>query len=264
MYFLFTKLRVIYTLIIFILCLVVISIFDFIDLSPTSSILLFITYLIELYLTTFIFNLLAGKKHNKIIQILQNECDPIKYLNTYYPLTQKKVSKNLKTFLLLNLSAGYISVGDYAQAKNVLSSIDLKKSKPMNNIMFHLHLTSLNINEGNIAQAGKALDYVSNLISTTKIPQTQIDLLNKTRNLYAARIRIENGYFADVEQILLGLVASADCMYQKVSVKYTLANLYIKQNRTDEAIKEMRFVAENGNTLAIAQKARAFLQTVNN
>lgn len=264
MYFLFTKLRVIYTLIIFILCLVVISIFDFIDLSPTSSILLFITYLIELYLTTFIFNLLASKKHNKIIQILQDECDPVKYLNTYYPLTQKRVGKKLKSLLLLNLASGYISVGDYAQAKNVLASIDLKNSKPMNNIMFHLHLTSLNINEGNIAQAGKALDYVSNLISTTKIPQTQIDLLNKTRNLYAARIRIENGYFDEVEQTLLGIIATSESMNETVSARYALAKLYIKQNRTDEAIKEMRFVAENGNTLAIAQKARAFLQTVNN
>ena len=264
MCFLFTKLRVIYSLTIFVLCLAIISIPDFIDLSPTSSILLFITYLIEIYLVTFIFNFLASKKHNKIIQILQDECDPVKYLNVYYPLTQKRVGKKLKSLLLLNLASGYISVGDYAQAKNVLASIDLKNSKPMNNIMFHLHLTSLNINEGNIAQAGKALDYVSNLISTTKIPQTQIDLLNKTRNLYTARIRIENGYFEDVEQILLGLVASADCMYQKISVKYTLANFYIKQNRLNEAIREMTFVAENGNTLFIAQKAREFLQTVNN
>ncbi len=259
MYFLFTKLRVIYTLIIFVLCLVVISIFDFIDINPTASILLFITYLIELYLTTFIFNLLAGKKHNKIIQILQNECDPIKYLNIYYPLTQKKVSKNLKTFLLLNLSAGYISVGDYAQAKNVLSSIDLKKSKPMNNIMFHLHLTSLNINEGNIEQAEKAIDYASNLISTTKISSAQIETLNRIRNLYVARIKTENGYFDGVEQTLLGLIATSESMNETVSAKYALAKLYIKQNRTDEAIKEMSFVAENGNTLFIAQKAREFL-----
>ena len=264
MYFLFTKLRVIYSLTIFVLCLAIISIPDFIDLSPTAYFVLIITYLMEIFLISFIFNVLASKKHNKIVQLLNTECDPVKYLNAYYPLTQKNVGKKIKNFVLLNLSAGYISVGDFTQAKNVLASIDLKKANPMNNIMFHLHLTSLNINEGNIAQAGKALDYVSNLISTTKIPQTQIDLLNKTRNLYTARIRIENGYFDEVEQTLLGIIATSESMNETVSARYALAKLYIKQNRTDEAIKEMRFVAENGNTLAIAQKARAFLQTVNN
>ena len=63
---------------------------------------------------------------------------------------------------------------------------------------------------------------------------------------------------------LLGIIATSESMNETVSARYALAKLYIKQNRTDEAIKEMRFVAENGNTLAIAQKARAFLQTVNN
>ena len=205
--------------------------------------------------------MLIAQKHNKIIQILQDECNPVKYLNVYYPLTQKRVGKNLKSLLLLNLASGYIAVGDFAQAKNVLASIDLKKSNPMSNIMFNLHFTALNINEGNIEQARRTLDYVSNLISTTKIPQTQIHSINEARNIYAARIRIENGYFDEVEQTLLGMIANADCMNQKVCAKYTLAILYIKQNRIDEAVKEMHFVAENGNTLFIAQKAREILAT---
>lgn len=51
-------------------------------------------------------------------------------------------------------------------------------------------------------------------------------------------------------------------MYQKVSAKNILANLYIKQNMRDKAIEAMKYVAENGNTLAMAQNARQYLKSI--
>ncbi len=262
MIYLFKNIRIGYSFSICLLSIIYVILSGTLNVNLTVLFTLLITYLLEMFLVAFIFSVIAIKKHDKIISVLNTECDPIKYLNMYYPLTKSYTNKRTKQLVLLNLASGYIAVGDYQQARNVLASIDLTKCKPAEKIVFHSHITIINIYEGNFAEAEKALDYVTMLIGTSKIPSIHIEILNKARNLYAASIKIENGYFDEVEQTLLGIIATSENLYQKLSAKYTLAKLYIKQNRLNEAINEMTFVAENGNTLAIAQKAREFLSTL--
>ena len=265
MYMLFKNLRIGYNVINLIL-LAVFIVTDFwliftADNSGLISLLLILAVWIAFILNQIIFNRLASEKYNKIVSILNAECDPIKYLNVYFPLTQKNIGYKLRPVVLLNLTAGYLAAGDFGQARKVLSGIDTNQCNASHRIFYHCHWASMFIGEGNFAEAEKALNFVSQLVASTKLKPAQLEMINNIRNLYAVRLNIEKGCFEGAEQIVTEIYNSDYALYYKVSAQYTLAQLYIKQNRTDKAVEAMKYVAEKGNTLNIAQKARDYLKT---
>ena len=268
MFYLFKNLKIAYYAISWSILAVFLIIEFWLIFATNTNYFVFLLFIIISWIVTFlnqiVFNIFAAKKYNQIVSILNDECDPIKYLNTYYPLAQQNINAKFKPLVLLNLASGYISVGDYAQAKNVLVSIDLSQAKPFERIFFHCHWTSIFLNEHNFAEAEKALNFISQLVNSSKLKPEQIADVNRIRNLYAARINIEKGCFDGAEQTLNELLRTAEFNYSRISTKYTLAKLYIRQNRIDKAVEAMKYVAENGNTLNIAQKARYYLKSSDN
>lgn len=223
---------------------------------------LLLSVLIITFSVSFALNILASKKHNDVIMILQQECDPIKYLNEYYSLTQRPVSNEIKPMIVLNLVAGYIACGDYAQAKSSLLSIDITKVKPEEKRLYYCHWAKLSICEENFEEAEKNLNIAIQFAETEKINPKHLIAFETSKSICKATINIEKGNFDGVEKTLEDIFNKSVLMYHKVSVKYALGKLYIKQNIKDKSVEAMKYVAENGNTLDVAQSARRYLKSI--
>lgn len=228
--------------------------------DPATTILLMTLYIYSIVLTTCIFRTIATKKHNKILLKLNENCDPYDFLNNYIGFAGMRTNTNLKALILLNLTAGYINTGDFAQAKVVMADAwKLTGKNPIILTTSHLMQVSISCYENDIITAQQELAAAKAIIDTAYINKpAKIQILN-TYNINAARINIYNNCFENTEQLLLQSLNNAQYACTRVCINNCLYELYKKQNRTEEAHQALTYVAEHGNKLAVAEEARQLL-----
>ncbi len=257
MVYLFKKLKIAYIVTISVILILFIINYSYILIQNQLNyqFIIFI-YILAAWISMFVFSLVANIKHNQLCMILNKDCDPVKFINAYFPLTQKYAPYKVKALTLLNLTSGYINSGDFIQAKNVLNSIDVQRINFAETVQYYNLWTVIFIDEGRIKDAENSLNYTSQYIRNKKLNKRLSHFLLEQYNTNAARINIANNHFIGAEETLNNLFNSAECQLNKVRLKYYLAMLYNKQNRNNEAVSALQYVAENGGTLYIALKAR--------
>lgn len=196
-------------------------------------------------------------KHNKLTALLNNDCDAVKFINEYYPLLQRSNGKKAKAMVITNLAAGYVGAGDINNAKNALQSLNVADiSDSLNRASYYSVWTSVFEHENDTQNAKQTLSIMKHIIDNEiKKPAVQERCLH-IYNCHTADINLQCGCYDGIEEILRDEYPKMLYMIEKVNIQYTLGQLYLKTGRIDDAKYSLRFVAENGSTLAIAKDAR--------
>lgn len=261
MVYLFKKLKVIYLICHSFVSIALISVTIYFVSSentfnnPLPVILLLLAMIIEV----FGFEFIANSKHTKLCAILNNDCEPLQFLYEYFPLIDRAKSNLTKYFLMINLASGYINIGDFEQAQSVLGDINVNDLNKPYRIHYHNVWTTLFINQGKISDAEYSLNFTKELLAKHKINKAYLMQHQNSVKLLEAELNILKNNLNGVENTLLEYFYTSKLPLHKVNAKYALAQLYIKQNNTEKAVDAMKYTAENGNTLYIAQQARDFL-----
>lgn len=208
------------------------------------------------FLIVHVLNLAATKNFNCIMDILQEECDPYKYIEHIIPLTQQKLQNNTKVTILLCLASGYIDSGDTNQAKAVLSDITKIGTSNMINLANICNIwTVLYLSENDTKNAQLALADLWRYINLIKSDKAKC-LLTKTYNRQAAKINMFSNKIDGIEEIYKSQLESSETLIEKNILYFECALLYIKQNRIDEAKQALQFVIANGNKLYLVKQAK--------
>lgn len=232
------------------------SYFIFCDMNTEFYVSLLIFWIIY-FVLLFAFGIAATYKHNKLTELLNNDCDAVKFINEYYPLLQRSKNKRARALVIVNLAAGYVGAGDINNAKNALQSLNVADiSDSLNRASYYSVWTSVFEHENDTQNAKQTLSIMKHIIDNEiKKPAVQERCLH-IYNCHTADINLQCGCYDGIEEILRDEYPKMLYMIEKVNIQYTLGQLYLKTGRIDDAKYSLRFVAENGSTLAIAKDAR--------
>lgn len=232
------------------------SYFIFCDMNTEFYVSLLIFWIIY-FVLLFAFGIAATYKHNKLTELLNNDCDAVKFINEYYPLLQRSKNKRARALVIVNLAAGYADAGDTNNAKNALCSLDVADiSVSLTRALYYSVWTSVFEKENDIQNAKQTLSIMKNIIDN-EIKKTALqERCLHIYNCHTANINLQSGCYDRIEEILRDEYSNAPHMIEKVSIHYMLGELYLKTGRIDDAKYSLRFVVENGATLAIAKEAR--------
>ncbi|MEE1219816.1 MAG: hypothetical protein U0L20_07830, partial [Ruminococcus sp.] len=206
-----------------------------------------------------ILHFLAVKKHNRLLKMLIVDCNPVGFLNAYYPLLSRSRSK-VSDLLLLNLSKGYIFAGDFVSAENALKSINLQRNKAYPFLCgYYSDMISICVNTGRLKEAQAHLNAYKQFVDGMMIKPERKNIALFTYNFYTCLINIENGYYEGAEEFILSSLTDDLPLPTKLSYKKALGKLYMNTGRTDEAIQMFDFVVSNGNTMYLVKEAQEYL-----
>lgn len=191
--------------------------------------------------------------------ILDEECDPVKYLSRIQKHKAKlKRNKKLQALLSINEAVGYILLGDYHTAKGILESIDKSYLSDKNGTLFVY-----------------TIDYIvccfelGELEEALHLMETQLLVLapiNKGHKMSVQILIGERDYFlGKYEESYRHLINLLDVELnrrQQVSILYRLALIDMIRGNHELANKRFQKIAQYGNKLWIADKAREYLNTL--
>ena len=246
------------TLIIALICLFVCNILlsRFSGLSRSSC--YFISIL--LYTTILFYNIVL---QYKIQKILNEECDPYKYLVELKKFENYKRSKMHENYYALNYSAGLINQGKHGDAHEILKDINPStlinrhKSAYYNNLMIiFLHSKQLDKakelwNQLYIANASKKAR------DTVEYNLLVFDLMYFNPSDENRRLFIEK------TKQMLSLNAKKLPMITKVAMQYSMGVAHFELGKIEQAKECFTYAIKNGNKLYIVELARQYLERIN-
>ncbi|MCH5297320.1 MAG: hypothetical protein J1E85_06605 [Ruminococcus sp.] len=265
MFYLFKDLKIKYITIAIILLITLLTLtsYSFVNSTVIITSLSPMCYPCAILLITIVLNRITLKRLNRITEIMNEECDPYKYIEQILPLTQQKLNNNTKVLILIYLACGYINAGDIKQAKMVLA--DIAKIGTYNKILLanisNLWIT-LYIKENDLKNAQLALADLWNFLSLQKSNKINYQF-TRIYNRQAAVFNMQSNKLEGVEEVFNTQLKSIESSIEKNSLYYNLALLYIKQNRIEEAMQALQFVIANGNKLHLVTLAKEKLAQLN-
>lgn len=215
--------------------------------------------LVWIFVMAIVFSVVAQKKYNKIVSLMNDECRCNDYVEQTNAILSRCKNKKNRNLLLINLSAGYLNLGNTEFARQVFGCLEpfadtprgaYEKAVYLNNLfLYHLLLKD-------IENAGLVLAEFKKTIDGGKIPKLHQDRLF---DCYADRVmdlRMEQGDFDGAEAYFALAIEKKRCRMATVSAKYNLAKCYLHAGKTEQAKQAFLFVAENGGDSLDAAAAK--------
>lgn len=260
-----------------------------IDIPYILSVTLAIIFSIPLI--SFFKNFYIFKLTHNIGDILNYQCDPKKYIEKNSELLENRILKNRVEyyFLLLNIAVGYFSLGNNEKAILTAHKIPEKKIKEnfYFNVAYNYNLGIFYSSKENW-QMGKIFlenlkDIYTNLKNSPKNKNGNFILSytdNNKKYEYVPEIKLkeieimieeievllgkENNKFQEAIEFYEKKFKMQSTTYGRCFSKYYLAFAYEELNDFDKMKESLKFIAENGNTLHIAEIARDILKNYSN
>lgn len=260
-----------------------------IDIPYILSMILAIIFSIPLI--SFFKNFYIFKLTHNIGDILNYQCDPKKYIEKNSELLENRILRNRIEyyFLLLNIAVGYFSLGNNEKAIFTAHKIPEKKIKEnfYFNVAYNYNLGIFYSSKENW-QMGKIFlenlkDIYTNLKNSPKNKNGNFILSytdNNKKYEYVPEIKLkeieimieeieillgkENNRFQEAIEFYEKKFKIQNTTYGRCFSKYYLAFAYEELNDFDKMKKSLKFVAENGNALHIAEIARDILKNYSN
>jgi len=220
-----------------------------------------------LILTLAVCERIARKKLLKIDQLLTNECDVDTYVAIYEALSQRRVNQTAKTYALLNLAAGYLFSGKKTEALHALSRI---QSFPKNanrvtyEFSYHNFYFSYHLQTNDLPAATEALAQLENLLQNQKWKKSD---QNHFWTVYLEKqclLQMAKGNYEGCEQVFDLAYKRGESTLYKVVAKYTLAKIYLHDNRNAEAKEALTYVLTHGGSSRYTKSAREQLEAIGN
>lgn len=204
-----------------------------------------------------VYMLVGNSRHKKRYKILQENCDPekfLKYTNAQYKITgSQKVSG---TILNLEIAMGLNKLGEFSQSIKHLEKLktegNIQKNKIFNGMFIFIYIDNL-YKLGEIEKA--KFRYETEVVTC----DWTLKKLQKTwQHLQAQHLYYEKDYVKSRE-LLENLLQISKKSITKFEFLYELAKIDEKENHLDEAVNKYNHIAKNGNKLWIAAQAKQIL-----
>lgn len=260
-----------------------------IDIPYILSVILAIIFSIPLI--SFFKNFYIFKLTHNIGDILNYQCDPKKYIEKNSELLENRILKNRVEyyFLLLNIAVGYFSLGNNEKAILTAHKIPEKKIKEnfYFNVAYNYNLGIFYSSKENWQMGkiflGNLKDIYTTLKNSPKNKNGNFILSysdNNKKYEYVPEIKLkeieimieeievllgkENNKFQEAIEFYEKKFKMQSTTYGRCFSKYYLAFAYEELNDFDKMKESLKFIAENGNTLHIAEIARDILKNYSN
>lgn len=219
-------------------------------------------------ITTAIAMKIANDKHNKMLDVLLENCDPDEFIKIYEPLTikYKKLDK-AKKVVLSNYALGLSSSGDNKNAIKTMQKIletPAVKKENLNYAIFYCNLCNFYLNDNieDIDNAKIALEKSKEFLLQCKKSKLYEIGLSRITTLKQKIMLLEGDLELPLKFYLNSLDTSKTKLI-KVDTHYQIAKIYKQMDNTEQEILHLKYVAVNGNSLTIACKARVRLKEIN-
>ena len=225
-----------------------------------------ICYFGYIYIVSTALNIIAVKKIGLTVDTLNN-CKAKDFTDIYESF-QKQIVKNPKRFnrlgkvlVLVNLSTGYLTQGDYQSAKVILEKIPRPKDKENSvKAVYANNWCDYYLGVNDLEQAQKCFENFHQLLENKAILKSEfIDAYE----IIKVEISIARGDYEDVEATLKMLLKNAKNLLREVSCHFKLSQVYIYENRFDEARDMLEFVIKNGGDTRYVNQAQVLLKQIN-
>lgn len=216
--------------------------------KPFVAAIITILLVLAIYITV---GLVMGKKR---LSLLDNDCDPEAFL--LRTEKQKEITgKNPKinAYLDINRAAALISLGEFEAAKDILLDIDKNRLSHKNNslLAYTINLISCLYELGEVHHAEELFEtQIPILPPVNKSMTLAVNMLIGERFFYLKRYSESREHFTRLwnEKKL--------SMRYRLEIIYRLAQMDEQEGDEEAAFKKYKRVAEKGNKLWIAAKAR--------
>ena len=260
-----------------------------IDIPYILSVILAIIFSIPLI--SFFKNFYIFKLTHNIGDILNYQCDPKKYIKKNSELLENRILRNRIEyyFLLLNIAVGYFSLGNNEKAILTAHKIPEKKIKEnfYFNVAYNYNLGIFYSSKENWQMGKIFLGNLKDIYTTLKnspknkngdfilsytdnnkkyefIPEIKLREIEIMIEEIEVLLGKENNKFQEAIEFYEKKFKIQNTTYGRCFSKYYLAFAYEELNNFEKMKESLKFVAENGNALHIAETARDILKNYSN
>jgi len=231
--------------------------------SDAASLFYLLSLLLFVLLPALLIRRFSMKQFQKTLNLLLDACDPQKLLEQLSPLlTRGEENSSAKQLILSNYAMGLVETGKLPEAIKIMEELltrPIDRKVLINKAAFYCNLATCYCKNGELDKAKEALQKGKEILMANK----------SHRYFYAYKL-----YFYDADHIILfyegeyetaltcfkNALPLAKNRYNEVCIHYRLAKIYEKLGDASQQKEHLRFVADNGNTLKIAEEARQLLE----
>jgi tetratricopeptide (TPR) repeat protein len=217
-----------------------------------------------LYVSYSFVNSFSLKELKRAIRILDDECDPEKFLEIVNEILAHNISKHFKVVLLINRSVALSHLGKYEESMELLKSIDIDKFPihPLTKLLYYDNLAGAYFQAGESEKGKTLLEKTEQILLGAMVDRKVKESHMQRINLNKTEIMINENRLDEAAKILLDNLQTNRHKMSTVNINYTLAEIFLKQGKTADAKKHLNFVIENGNKLIMVQEAKEMLADI--
>lgn len=219
--------------------------------------------IIWLFIVLITLEFFAIRKVNKIKNIMLDDCRCAEFIRICNNLLFDQSKKSLKTFWLLNLSSGYLNMGNMKLTEKTLNSIETFANNRMGAMLlvaYYNNLVAYYIYMKDFENAIDSFEELKRALNNKKLTKKYRDYLTHMCNEKQSMIRIADNNYDGAEQLFIDAFEREKHMLVKVYAKYTLGVVYIHDNRISEAIEALEFAVKNGGDSCYTKEAKLRLE----
>lgn len=216
-----------------------------------------------------VINAIALVKMKRVIDILDNDCDPRRFIETLEKMLpnigERRNVAWVKSMVILNMSTGYLLDGEPESAKELIDRADFsrlwnKKTKNAYECGRYNNFCRYYIDKKDFANAKICLDTINELLKTREMPKSNRDKCQEIYAAYKYEYSMETGGSVEGQEQFYNLMFDkAVKQREKVRSKFMLGKVFLHEERKVEAKAAFEYVVEHGNKLCYVEQAKAFL-----
>ena len=237
---------------------------DYLDFDIGDTVISFVLmFLLYEWIFVGIHLILRYVYSAKILKILFDECDPVKYLMEHDSFHKPNTgSLKIQSLNYLNKYSAYTYLGEFDFARQIILS-----SPPPEIVKSQLYAALYNINaahqdiiDGDYEKARQRLEYVRNMKMPKNIRMTYAFAIDGNE----AAILRKQGHLEESRKLYSSVLQRAVHKIYILNCTYALGLIDIEEQKYDEARTAFTKVAEEGNKLYIASQAKQALLSMTN
>jgi|GEM_PF-1354884 len=208
-------------------------------------------------IVVFGYLVMAVLRHGKRLKLLEEECDPLAFLEA--TMKQLKITGKSKrdfTLLQIDMVAGEILLGESEQAMERLLTVDklILSDRNGSRFAYYMNMIACYYELGNIEQAEELFEEkIPTLAPVNRQMRIAMKALMAERLFYLKRYDESTAQFYNLLHEKLS-------KRMRLSVLFNLAKIEESRGEWESALVKYQEVAANGNQLSIAKEAKGILQ----
>lgn len=223
--------------------------------------ILLVCLFILFFAFVYLLQKLSMKNTNEVNRELLCNLETRRYIEFYEKAIKNRLRGDILLLANANLVTGYLAAGVFDKALEVCNKLKYHPNmakKPEIELSYLAAYIECFISVGYFESVESFFQEADRLLRKTK-DKTAISL-NNTMDLLKLQYGAEVGDFDGFEGLYIDLLKRVENPYQKVKLKYIGGIYYEKIGEHQKALSEFQYVAENGETIFIAEQAHEWLE----